>query len=48
MGKRGDADGIDGLVADFEEILPALIETTQAPGWWSWATPWAVLLSVAI
>ena len=30
MGKRGDADGIDGLVADFEEILPALIETTQA------------------
>ncbi len=29
MGKRGDAAGVDGLVADFEEILPVLIETTS-------------------
>lgn len=29
LGKRGDAAGLDGLVSDFEEILPALIETTS-------------------
>jgi len=29
LGKRGDASGLDGLVADFEEILPVLIDSTD-------------------
>ncbi|MBT6177089.1 MAG: alpha/beta hydrolase [Deltaproteobacteria bacterium] len=29
LGKRGDAAGLDGLVSDFEEILPTLIDTTS-------------------
>lgn len=30
LGKRGDAAGVDGLVTDLEEILPAILETSCA------------------